>query len=141
MRTLADGLTTYQRGFQAAIASARSDMTRAVADFQVATARSQASFDRAAREAAAREAELARCTERCEDLARAHARAVVHRDECRRHRDRHKQALAKVERAAEDLLATIQAVEGAAGQTIPRGRKHIQEYATILDQYLQRSAS
>jgi multidrug resistance efflux pump len=140
VRTLAMGMTTYQRGFEAALASAHSDINRAQAEFQQATARSRTAFDRATREAQARKAELDRCPENCEGLAHAHARAVVVRDECERRWERHHRALAKVESAAGDLLPAMRAIESSSGQAIPRGRKHIQKYAVILEEYLQRGA-
>ena len=141
VRTLADGLTTYQRGFEAALSSARSGVTRAQADLQVATARSQAEFDRAAREAQARKAELEQCRENCQAAAQAHARTVVARDQAQRRWERHKQALARVERAAAELRSTLRAIEASSGQAIPRGRSHIQQYAAILEQYLARGAA
>lgn len=140
VRALADGLTTYQRHFEAALASARSDLNRAQADFQVSTARSQTAFENAAREAEARRLELDRCRENCEGLARAYRQAVVVRDECRRRWEKHKQAAAKVERAAADLLSTMRTIESSSGQAVPRGRKHIEEYSVILNQYLRRGA-
>jgi|GEM_PF-5010165 len=140
VKTLAAGLTTYERGFEAALASARSDINRAQAEFQQATARCQTAFDRAAREAEARKAELDRCRENCDGLARAYSRAVVLRDECKRRWEKHRQALAKVEASAGDLLSTMRTVEASSGQAIPRGRGHIQEYARILEGYLQRGA-
>jgi hypothetical protein len=143
VRALADGLTTYQRAFEAAIASARSDLARAQAELQASTALSQTAFDRAAREEQARRAELDR-SERGPDrdgLAQVHARAVVARDEAARRWERHKQALAKVERAGADLLSTLRAVEASSSQAIPRGRAHVQKYAAILEQYLARGAA
>jgi chromosome segregation ATPase len=140
VRTLADGLTTYQRGFESALASARSDLSRAQAEFQQATARRQTAFDRAARDVQARKVELDRCRANYDGLARAHAEAVVARDLAKRRWEKQKQALAKVERAASDLLSTMRTIEAASGQAIPRGRKHIQEYAAILDEYLRRGA-
>jgi hypothetical protein len=140
VRTLATGITTYQRSFEAALASAHSDVRRAQAEFQQATARSRTAFDRATREAQARKAELDRCPENCQGLARAYAQAVVRRGECQRRWEKHQRALAKVEGAAGDLLATMRTIESSSGQAIPRGRRYIQEYAKILEEYLQRSA-
>jgi hypothetical protein len=140
VRMVSDGLTTYERGFEAAVASARSDLNRAQAEFQQATARSQTAFDRAAREAEARKLELDRCQANCDELARAHALAVVVRDQARSGWEKHKQALAKIERGAGELLSTMRAIQASSSQAIPRGRKHIQEYGNILEQYLGRGA-
>jgi multidrug resistance efflux pump len=140
VRTLAAGMTTYQRGFESALSNARSDLNRSQAEFQQAVVRSRTAFDRASREAQARKAELDRCTENCGGLARAYADAVVVRDECERRWKRYRQAAAKVERAAADLLSTMRTIESSSGQAIPRGRRHIQEYAQILDEYLRRGA-
>ena len=140
VRTLAHGLTTYERGLQSAIASARSDLNRACADMELRTAQAQTAFDRAAREAEARQAELDRCAENCSRLAHACRQAIIVRDECKRRWEKHKRALPLVQRAAADLLAIIRTIEARSADTIPRGRQHIQDYATILEDYLRRTA-
>jgi len=140
VRTLGDGLTTYERAFEAALASARSDLNRAQAEFQQRTARKQTEFERAARAADARKEELDRCEKNCGELERAYAKAIVLRDEAKRRWEKHKQALAKVESSAAELLSTISTIKGSSGQAIPRGRRQIQQYAATLDQYLKREA-
>lgn len=140
VRTLADGLTTYQRGFEAALAGARSDLNQAQADFQLRTARCQTAFDRASREAQARKAELDNCAENCEGLARAYANAVVVVDRCERRWQKHRQALTKIEGAATELQSSMRTIESSSAEAIPRGRKYVLEYASILDQYLHRGA-
>ena len=140
VRALADGLTTYQRAFEAALASGRSDLSRAQADIQVREARANIAFDRAAREEEARKAELDRCRENCGGLAQAHAQAVAHRDQCERRWQIHRQARSKIERAGAELLSSMRAVESSTGQALPRGRRYVQEYASILEGYLARDA-
>jgi hypothetical protein len=140
VRSLAAGLTTYQRAFEATLASARSDLNRAQADFQAREARAKIALDRAAREEEARRAELERCRENCGGLAQAHASAVARRDRCAREWQVNRQARDKVERAGAELLSTVRTIEGSTGQAIPRGRHYIQEYASILETYLAREA-
>jgi chromosome segregation ATPase len=140
VRSLADGLTTYQRGLEAALAGARSDLNHAQADFQQRTARCQTAFERASREAQARKADLDRCAKNCGGLAQAYANAVVLRDQCERRWQKHRQALTKIEGAATELRSSMRTIEASSSEAIPRGRKYVQDYASILDQYLHRGA-
>jgi hypothetical protein len=140
VRSLADGLTTYQRAFEAALAGARSDLNRAQADFQAREARAKIAFDRATREEEARRSELDRCRENCGGLAQAHARAVAHRNQCERDWQINRQAKDKVERAGAELLSSMRAIQSSTARAIPRGRHYAQEYESILQGYLAREA-
>ena len=140
VKDLSHALTTYERGFSAAAQSARSDLNAAGADLDLVVVRSQTDFDRAARRVEALRSDLAACQEHCEPIERQLSAATVERDRLERRWQVNKQARERFARAASELLSSIGSVESATLQATPAGRRYIQEYAQILQQYLGRSA-
>jgi hypothetical protein len=141
VKDLAHGLATYERALGAAVASARSDINRAGAEFQVAVADSYRRLNAATHRVEGLRMDLARCERGCEGIASALGRAEVERQECERRVARNRQAEAQFHRTASELLSSLSAVRSAADATIPAGREAIRDYAEILTDYLARGAA
>ena len=138
VKDLAHGLATYERALDTAVASARSDLNRASAEFQVAVADSYRRLNAATHRVEGLRLELARCRAGCEGIASALARAELERQDCERRLAGNRQAEARFERAASELQSSLGAVRSAADGTIPAGREAIRDYAEILTDYLGR---
>lgn len=135
------GLASYGKATAAALSSARTDLNRAQAEFQLAVADSQRQLRAAERRTEMAAAALARCREGCGGLAQALARAQAEQQAAQRRHERKCQAQARFERAAADLSSTLRTIEASAGELLPAGRAFVQEYAQMLTEYLKTSVS
>jgi chromosome segregation ATPase len=141
VKEIEHGLTSYGKSLNAALASARTDVNRAQAEFQLAVVDSQRRLLAAERRTEMAAADLARCREGCEALEQALARARVEQQEAKRRADGNRQAQARFERASTDLYSTLRTIETSANELVPAGRKFVKEYAEMLTEYLKTSVS
>ena len=130
-------LGSYGRAVAAALASARGDLNRAQAEFQLALVESQRVLRTAQNRVAMAAAALARCRENCGELERELAQARVVEQEAVRRLERNRQAEARFSRAVSELYSSIRTVEAAANDSVPAGRRFVREYAETLTKYLQ----
>ena len=137
VKEIGNGLGSYGKSLNAALASARADLNRAGADFQLAVADSQRALLAAERRAEMARAELARCQEGCADLERQHAAARVAQQTAEKRHETNKKAQARFDRTAADLASTLRTIETSANELVPGGRKFIVDYAEILSSYLK----
>jgi chromosome segregation ATPase len=137
VRELGNGLGTYAKSLTTAVASARADLNRAGAEFQLAVADSQRALLAAERRAEMARMELARCQEGCGDLERQYAAARAAVQMAQKRHETSKKAQARFDRAAADLASVLRTTETSANELIPGGRKFIVDYGEILSSYLK----
>lgn len=135
------GLASYGKGFAAVLASARRDVNRCQAEFQLAVADSQRHYRAAERRTGMAAAALAQCSEGCGALERDLAEARVAEQEAQRGVERTRQAQARFDRAAAELYSSMRTIEATANEAVASGRKFVQEYAETLTDYLKTAVS
>lgn len=137
VKEIGHGLASYGKSVGAALSSARTDVNRAQAEFQLAVADGQRRLLAAERRTEMAAAELARCRDGCGALEKDLATARVAEQEAQRRVVRNRQAQARFERASTDLYSTLRTIEQSANEMVPAGRKFVQEYAEMLTAYLK----
>lgn len=141
VKEIGHGVASYGTALSGALASARADLNRAAAEFQLVIADSQRRVSAAEHGTEMAAAALARCRERCEPLQRDLAEAKVAQQEAKRRHERNRHAQTSFERISAELYSSMRTVQTDAEKLVPAGRQRIEEYAEILTSYLKTEVS